>query len=162
MLQAVVLLVSLGARAGAQAVPWDAAQQVNGSSRGRVRLASGEWGTVYRPVLDSGGLYYSVGHRTGQDRRRAPPPPPIPVARIALLQVPYGSHALLGGKIGAGIGCVLSLMVVAAASTDGWTAPSGAEAGRAIVSLTFNGAGVGALIRSASPRWKTVYRAPPL
>lgn len=127
----------------------------------RADPASGEWGTVYRPVVDSGGFYYTAGYRTGQDRRRAPPPPPIPVARIALIQVPHGSYALLGGKIGAGIGCVLSLMAVAAGSTDGWTTLSGAEAGRAIVSLTFIGGGVGALIGSASPRWKTVYRAPP-
>ena len=160
ILECSALLIGLWARAAAQTLPLDAMQQVNGSSRVRVRLASGEWETVYRPVVDSESLSYSASGLIGQGGRVAQLPPPLPVARIAQIQVPHGSHALVGGKIGAGIGCALSLLAIAVASGDSWTSPTGAEAGRAIVTLTLIGGGVGALIGSASPRWRTVYGAP--
>jgi hypothetical protein len=84
----------------------------------------------------------------------------LPVFQITQIQVPHGSHALLGGKLGAGVGCGLSLLAIAVTSGDGWTSPTAEEAGRAIVALTLIGAGVGALIGSASPRWRTVYDSP--
>ena len=160
ILQASVLLVTLGTQAWAQALTPDARQQVNAASRIRVRLASGERGVLEAPAIDSGSLSYTGNHLLGSSGSLTQLPPPLPVARITQIQVPHGSHALLGGKIGAAVGCGLSLLGIAAASGDGWTSPTPQEAGFAIVVLTFVGAGVGAVIGSASPRWETVYDIP--
>lgn len=154
----VSLLGWLPAQATAQTLSPEAMQQVNVASRIRVRLASGEGGTLYAPAIDSGSLSYTGSRLLGQSGNLAQLPLPLPVSRITQIQVPHGSHALLGGKLGAGVGCGLSLLAIAVTSGDGWTSPN--QAGRAIVALTLIGAGVGALIGSASPRWRTVYNAP--
>lgn len=156
----VALLGWLPAPATAQTLPPQAMQQVNAASRIRVRLASGERGTLYAPAIDSGSLSYTGSRLLGSSGSVAQLPPTLPVAQIRLIQVPHGSHALLGGKIGAAVGCGLSLLGIAATSGDGWTSPTPEEAGFGIVALTVMGAGVGALIGSASPRWRTVYDAP--
>ena len=134
-------------------------QQVNEASRIRVRLASGERGTLYAPTIDFGSLSYTGSRLLGQGGGLTQITPPLPVSRITQIQVPHGSHALLGGKIGAGVGCGLSLLAIAVTAGDSWTSPTPEEAGRGIVALTLMGAGVGALIGSASPRWRTVYDA---
>jgi hypothetical protein len=156
----VSLLGCLSARATAQTPPPEAMQQVNVASRIRVRLASGERATLYAPAIDSGSLSYTGSRFLGHGGSLAQLTPPLPVSQITQIQVPHGSHALLGGKIGAGVGCGLSLLAIAVTAGDSWTSPTAEEAGRAIVALTFIGAGVGALIGSASPRWRTVYSAP--
>jgi len=157
ILQSSALLVILGTQAWAQSLTPDALQQVNAASRIRVRLASGERGVLDAPAIDSGNLSYTGNHLLGSSGSLAQLPPPLPVAQVTQIQVPHGSHAPLGGKIGAAVGCGLSLLVIAAASGDGWTSPTPDQAGFAIVALTVVGAGVGAVIGSASPRWKTVY-----
>jgi hypothetical protein len=156
----VSLLGCLPAQATAQTLPPEAMQQVNTASRIRVRLASGERGALYAPAIDSASLSYTGSRLLGLGGSLAQLPPPLPVSQITQIQVPHGSHALLGGKVGAGVGCGLSLLAIAVTSGDGWTSPTAGEAGRAIVALTLIGAGVGALIGSASPRWRTVYDAP--
>jgi hypothetical protein len=154
------LLECLPAWAAAQTLPPEAMQQVSAAPRIRVRLASGERGTLYAPAVDSGSITYTGSSLASQDGSLAQLPPPLPVAQITQIQVPHSSHALLGGKIGAGVGCGLSLLAIAVTAGDSWTSPTAEGAGRAIVALTFIGAGVGALIGSGSPRWRTVYSAP--
>ena len=156
----VSLLGCLAAQATAQTLSPEAIQQVNAASRIRVRLASGEGGTLYAPAIDSGSLSYTGSRVLGQVGSLAQLTAPLPVAQITQIQVPHGSHALLGGKIGAAVGCGLSLLAIAVTAGDSWTSPTPDEAGRAIVALTLIGAGAGALIGSASPRWRTVYDAP--
>ena len=156
----VSLLGCLAAQATAQTLSPEAMQQVNAASRIRVRLASGERGTLSAPAIDSGSLSYTGSRVLGQVGSLAQLTPPLPVSRITQIQVPHGSHAFLGGKIGAGVGGGLSLLAIAVTAGDSWTSPTPDEAGRAIVALTLIGAGAGALIGSASPRWTTVYSAP--
>jgi hypothetical protein len=160
ILQASALLIALGTQARAQALAPDALQEVNAAPRVRVRLVSGERGTLYGPAVDSVSLSYTRNRLLGSSGSLAQVPSPLPVAQITQIQVPHGSHALLGGKVGAAIGCGLSLIVIATTSGNGWTSPTPDEAGFEIVALTFMGAGVGALIGSTSPRWRTVYDAP--
>ena len=154
------LLGCLPDGATAQTLPPEAIQQVNAASRIRVRLTSGEQATLYAPAIDSGSLSYTGSRFLGHGGSLAQLPPPLPVPRITQIQVPRGTHALLGGKIGAGVGCGLSLLAIAVTAGDSWTSPTAEEAGRGVVALTLIGAGVGALIGSASPRWRTVYSAP--
>jgi hypothetical protein len=156
----VSLLGWLPAQARAQTLTPEAVQQVNAASQIRVRLASGERGTLYAPGVDSESLSYAGSRLVGSTGSLAQLPPTLPVAQIRLIQVPHGSHARLGSKIGAAVGCGLSLLGIAATSGDNWTFPTPEEAGFGIVALTVVGAGVGALIGSASPRWRTVYDAP--
>jgi hypothetical protein len=157
ILQSSALLVILGTQARAQTLTRDALQEVNAAPRVRVRLASGERGTLYAPAIDAGSLSYTGNRLLGSSGNPAQLPSPLPVAQITQIQVPHGTHALLGGKIGAAVGCALSLLVIAGTSGDGWVSPTPGEAGFAVVALTVVGAGVGALIGSASPRWKSVY-----
>jgi hypothetical protein len=160
ILLGVSLLGCLPAEATAQTLPPEAMQQVNAASRIRVRLATGERGTLYAPAIDFGTLSYTGSRFLGEGGTLAQLTPPLQVSQITQIQVPHGSHALLGGKIGAAVGCGLSLLAIAVTAGDSWTSPTSEEAGRAIVALTAVGAGVGALIGSASPRWRTVYNAP--
>ena len=159
ILQSSALLVMLGTQARAQTLTPDALQEVNAAARVRVRLASGQRGTLYAPAIDAGSLSYTGTRLFGSSGSLAQLPSPLPVAQIRQIQVPHGTHALLGGKIGAAVGCGLSLLAIAKTSGDGWVSPTPGEAGFAMVVLTFAGAGVGALIGSASPRWKSVYDA---
>ena len=70
-----------------------------------------------------------------------------------------GSNAGKGAFIGGGIGLGLSIVAVIALSGDEWTTPSAGQAVAGMLLNTAAGAGIGALIGSASTRWRTVYQA---
>ena len=85
----------------AQTLPQDVMQQINAASQIRVRLASGEREMLYAPTVDSGALSYTGSRILGHQGTPTPLTPPLQVSRITQIQVPHGSHALLGGKLGA-------------------------------------------------------------
>ncbi len=88
-------------------------------------------------------------------------PAPLSISQIAEIQVTNGSHAGNGAKIGGLVGAGLALFAVAACSgSNSICQPSTGQAVGAVVELTFLGAGVGVLIGSLSPRWKTIYAVP--
>ena len=75
------------------------------------------------------------------------------------LQVARGSNAGKGGFLGGVIGLGFGIVAVILASGDDWTTPTPGEAVTGMLITTAAGAGIGALVGSASTRWRTVYGA---
>jgi hypothetical protein len=157
---ALLLLAASLAPAGAQELSPEALQAIHSASGARVRLAGEGWRPLAGTAADSSGstadaaqLY--VGGRAGLA------PGPVPLSRVAQVQVRAGSHAGNGAKIGGGVGLGLSLLTMLLASTDEWTSPTTGQAITGVIGTTLFGAAVGGAIGSASPRWRTVYGIDP-
>jgi hypothetical protein len=154
-----LLLVSLSAEVSGQEPASEVSQQVSAASKIRVRLVRGGWGTLDGPAIDSVTLSYTgsrfLNRRGGNVQLAAP----LPMAQVAQIQVPRGSHAGRGAQIGGTAGLGLSLLMVAAMASDPWLSPTTGEAVGFAVGGTVMGVGLGALIGSTSRRWTTVYRA---
>ena len=148
------------APAAAQQLSPETVQQISSASRARARLAGEGWhrlaGSTTSPAASADGaqLYFAAG-------REGEPITPVALSRIAQVQVARGSHAGSGAKIGGGIGLGLSLLAIAVTAGDDWAAPTAGQAIAGTILNTAFGAGVGALIGLASPRWHTVYGVDP-
>lgn len=154
-----LLLASLSAEVCAQELASGVIQQVRAASKIRVRLVQGGWGTLDSPAVDSASLSYTGSrflNRGGGNMQLAAP---LPMAQVAQIQVPHGSQAGRGARIGGVVGLGLSLLAIAVTAGDGWVSPTTGQAVGAMVGWTAIGAGVGALIGSTSRRWTTVYMA---
>ena len=156
----VILLAAAAVRPlAAQALSAEALEAIHHAASARVRLAGEGWRPLAGTTADSadaaGGAMLYVNGRAGEA------PGAIPLSRVAQVQVKAGSHAGKGAKIGAAIGLGLSLLAVAAASGDSWTAPTTGQAVAATLSTTAFGAGIGALVGLTTPRWRTVYGIDP-
>jgi hypothetical protein len=78
--------------------------------------------------------------------------------QVTRIQVPAGSRAGGFAKVGGAVGLAFGILGVAEISgEDSWVSPTPGEAAAAMTITTALGAGVGALIGAAVPRWKTVY-----
>jgi len=153
-----LLLAGAPVLASAQELGSEIVGQINASSKARVRLVEGPRATLYSPKADSTSLGFKRGEFVNHAGSVVQLSQPLGVAQVAEIQVAKGSNAGKGAKIGGGIGAALALIAVAAASGDSYVSPSTGQAVGAVVVWTFIGGGVGALIGSASTRWKPVYR----
>ena len=152
-----LLLFVVSSRAGAQELAPDVVRQISAASVVRVTLADGGRRTLYHPAVDAGGLAYSDTLGLG-NHRHVEPAPPLPMAQVTRIQVPGGSHARGGATVGGILGLGLGILGVREASAeDSWVSPTPGEAVGAMMITTALGAGVGALIGAAMPRWNTVY-----
>jgi hypothetical protein len=150
-LAALLLLAALTPLAAQELSP-EAREAIHNASSARVRLAGEGW----RPLAGtSGALLYVGAGRTGD------PAGAVPLDRVAQVQVRSGSHAGSGARIGGAIGLGLSAVALLLASTDSWTSPTGGQVVSGLIGTTLFGAGVGALVGSSSPRWRTVYGMDP-
>jgi hypothetical protein len=151
-----LLLVGRGVPAAAQELSAETLQAINTASRARVRLGDAEWhrlaGTGSGMSPDGARVYVHDGGATA-------PVTEVVVGDIRELQVAGGSNAGKGAFIGGAIGLGLGLVAVVALSGDEWTTPSGGQAIAGMLLNTAAGAGLGALIGSASTHWRTVYQA---
>jgi hypothetical protein len=133
--------------------------QINASTRVRVRLREGRQGNLYAPRADSMSLTYDRGEFLDRGGRLVKLPPPLSIRQLAEIKVAQGSHAGSGARIGAGVGAGLAILAIVVCQGT-LCQPSSGEAAAAVVVWTVAGAGVGALIGSLSPRWHTVYAVP--
>ncbi|HET7423821.1 MAG TPA: hypothetical protein VFJ92_09675, partial [Gemmatimonadales bacterium] len=141
--------------AAAQELSSETLQAINTATHARVRLAEPGWHRLAgtgRASSDST-LVYVRGPSA------SPSLTEVSLREVRELQVARGSNAGKGAFIGGGIGLGLAIVAVLAASSDEWTTPSGGQAVAAMLLNTAAGAGIGALIGSASKHWQTVYRA---
>ncbi len=152
-----LLLVGLSAEISAQELPPEVIQRVSAASMIRVQLVAGGWGSLNAPAVDSAGLSYTGSRFLNRGGGYLELAPPLPIAQVARIQVPHGSHAGRGARIGGAVGLGLSLLAIAVTAGDDWVSPTTGQAVGAVVSWTAIGAGVGALIGSTSRRWTTVY-----
>jgi hypothetical protein len=153
-----LLLAGAPVLASAQELGSEVVGQINASSKARVRLLEGPRATLYSPKADSTSLGFKRGEFVNHAGSVVQLSQPLGVAQVAEIQVAKGSNAGKGAKIGGGIGAALALLAIAVTSGDPYVSPSTGQAVGAVVVWTFIGAGVGALIGSASTRWKPVYR----
>jgi len=153
-----LLLAGAPVLASAQELGADVVGQINASSKARVRLIEGPRATLYSPKADSTSLGFKRGEFVNHAGSVVQLPQPLGVAQVAEIQVAKGSNAGKGAKIGGGIGAALALLAVAAMSGDPYVSPTTGQAVTGVVAWTLIGGGVGALIGSASTRWKPVYR----
>jgi hypothetical protein len=156
LVASLVVLVALSAELCAQDLAPEVVQQIGAASKIRVMLVGGGRRTLYDPTVDASGLAYSDSLGPAGDRQAASPSP-LPMAQVTRIQVPHGSHAGNGAKIGGALGLGLGVLGVVLASGDSWATPTAGEAVGAMLVTTAIGAGVGALVGTAVPRWKTVY-----
>jgi hypothetical protein len=155
-----VLLAAALPTLAAQELSPEALQAIHSASRARVRLAGEGWRPLTGTTADSAGtaggaLLYVGSGRAGQ------PAGAVPIDKIAQVQVRAGSHAGNGARIGGAVGLGLAAVTLLLASTDEWTSPTGGQVVSGLIGTTLFGAGVGALVGSASPRWRTVYGVDP-
>jgi hypothetical protein len=133
-------------------------QQINASSKAKVRLVEGGRGTLFSPTADSSSVGFERSEFLNRGGNTVNLASPFEVNQVREIQVKVGSHTGKGAKIGAGVGAALALIGVIALSGDPYLSPTTGEAATGVVVWTGIGAGVGALIGAASPRWKTVYK----
>ena len=88
------------------------------------------------PYTDSATLSYSASRFLNRSANATQLASPLPVAQIAQIQVPHGSHAAPGAKIGGAFGLGLAVFAVAVTAGDSWVSPTPEQAGEAIVGLT--------------------------
>lgn len=154
-----LLLTGLSGPAVAQELSSETLQAIQHASHARIRLAGEGWRSLTRTAAGSeasdGATFYVGSGRAGQ------PPGAVPLSQVAQVQVRAGSHAGSGAKIGGAIGLGLSLLTIAVASGDDWTAPTGGQAIAGTAVTTAIGAGIGALVGLTSSRWRTVYGIDP-
>ena len=156
ILTVLVLLGSQAVPAVAQELSPETLQAINTASRARVRLGTEGWhrlaGTGSGMSADGGRVYVREGSGGSSLTE-------VALGDVRELQVARGSNAGKGAFIGGGIGLGLSIVAVIALSGDEWTTPSAGQAVAGMLLNTAAGAGIGALIGSASTRWRTVYQA---
>ncbi|MFL5517261.1 MAG: hypothetical protein ACJ8DJ_13965 [Gemmatimonadales bacterium] len=151
-----LLLVGRGLPAAAQELSAETLQAINSASRARARLGDAEW----HRLADTGRGMSADGARVYvQDGATTSSLTEVALPEVRELQVARGSNAGKGAFIGGAIGLGLSLVAVIALSGDDWAAPSSGQAVAGMLVNTAAGAGVGALIGSASTHWRTVYQA---
>ena len=155
-----LIMLAVPARASSQTLSSRAIEEINAAALVRVQLTAGKRGLLYAPQADSTSLRYERSHGLQRGGSVVQLAPPLAVADVVEIQRPIGNNAGHGAKIGAAIGLGLSLLAVAAASSDPWAKPTTGEAVGVTVFWTSIGAGIGALIGNGSKRWETVYRAP--
>jgi hypothetical protein len=161
LVTALLLLAGPLTTLAAQELSTEALQAIHSASRARVRLAGEGWRPLTGTAADSAGgaatgaLLYVGSGPSGQ------PSGAVPLSQIAQVQVRSGSHAGSGAKIGGAIGLGLTVLALIAASGDEWTSPTAGQAVGSLIVTPLFGAGIGALVGSASPRWRTVYGVDP-
>jgi hypothetical protein len=129
---------------------------INTASHARVRLADPGWHRLAgagRGASADGTLVYVRDSSGGSSLSE------VSLRDVRELQVARGSNAGKAAFIGGGIGLALGIAAVIAASSDDWTTPSGGQAIVGMLFFTATGAGIGALVGSASTHWQSVYRA---
>jgi hypothetical protein len=153
-----LLIVCLSAEVSAQELASGVSHQISAASKVRVQLVGGQWGTLHQPGLDTAGLSYTGSRFLNRGGGYVQLATPLPLAQVTQIQVPNGSLAGRGARIGGALGLGLSLLAIAATSGDSWVSPTTGQAVGAAIAWTATGAGVGAIIGSASRRWTTVYK----
>lgn len=153
---ALLLLAGHAVPAMAQELSTETLQAINAASRARVRLGDEGWhrlaGTGRGMSVDSGRVYVRDGSADSSLTE-------VALGDVRELQVARGSNAGKGAFIGGGIGLALGIVAVIALSGDDWTTPTAGQAVAGMLVNTAAGAGIGALVGSASTRWRTVYPA---
>jgi hypothetical protein len=153
---ALLLLAGHAVPAMAQELSTETLQAINAASRARVRLGDEGWhrlaGTGRGMSVDSGRVYVRDGRSDSSLTE-------VALGDVRELQVARGSNAGKGAFIGGGIGLALGIVAVIALSGDDWTTPTAGQAVAGMLVNTAAGAGIGALVGSASTRWRTVYPA---
>jgi hypothetical protein len=156
VLTVLLLLAGHAVPGMAQELPTETLQTINAASRARVRLGDEGWhrlaGTGRGMSADGGRVYVRDGSADSSLTE-------VALGEVRELQVARGSNAGKGAFIGGGIGLALGIVAVIALSGDDWTTPSAGQAVAGMLVNTAAGAGVGALVGSASTRWRTVYPA---
>jgi hypothetical protein len=155
-----LLVAGVPVLATSQELPANVVQQINASTKARVRLVGGGSGTLYSPKADPTSLSSNRSSLLDSGGTAVSGSQLLPIAQLAEIQVAHGSHAGSGAKIGGGLGAALALLAVALTSGQDYVSPTTGQAVAAVVGWTGIGAGIGALIGSASPRWQTVYLPP--
>jgi hypothetical protein len=155
----VTVLLLLGGRIApiaAQELSSETLQAINTAAHARVRLADAEWhrlaGTGSGMSSDHAQVYVRAG-------RADSPVTEVSLRDVRELQVARGSNAGKGAFIGGALGLGLGIVAVIGASGDDWTTPTPGQAVTAMLVSTIAGAGIGALVGSASTHWRTVYEA---
>ena len=151
-----LLLLTRVIPASAQELSAETLQAINAASRARVRLGDEGWhrlaGTGRGMSADGGRLYVRDGKADSSLTE-------VALGDVRELQVARGSNAGKGAFIGGAIGLGLSIVAVIALSGDDWATPSAGQAVAGMLVNTAAGAGIGALVGSASTHWRTVYGA---
>ena len=151
-----LLLLTRVIPASAQELSAETLQAINAASRARVRLADDGW---HRLAGTGRALPRKV---TGSISATAVPTSSlteVPLHDVREVQVARGSNAGKGGFLGGVIGLGFGIVAVILASGDDWTTPTPGEAVTGMLITTAAGAGIGALVGSASTHWRTVYGA---
>ena len=161
ILTALLLLAGTLTPLAAQELSPEALQAIHNASRVRVRLAGEGWHPLRGTTADSASITASEPMLYVGNGRAGRPPGAVPLSRVAQVQVRAGSHAGSGAKIGGAIGLGLAALGLLVASGDEWTSPTTGQVVSGLVITPLFGAGVGALVGSASPRWRTVYGVDP-
>jgi hypothetical protein len=157
VLYCLLLLGGAPVLASAQELGSDVVGQINASSKARVRLIQGPRATLYSPKADSTSLDFKRGEFVNHAGSVVQLSQPLGVAQVEEIQVAQGTHAGKGAKIGAGVGAgFILLMLVVNKAIDGYPPTTGQAVG-GVVAWSLIGSGIGALIGSASTRWKPVY-----
>jgi hypothetical protein len=149
----------LGAQAFQPADRQALVASIDSASRVRVRLSTG-WATLEEPRVRGDSLQFRRGSTNTQGGRVVPVQGPLALADLLEIRVPAGHRTLRGALWGGAIGAALGLALWVGASSEdsqGLGAPTDNEAFVVVPILTAVGAGVGALLATASPRWRTIY-----
>jgi hypothetical protein len=154
----VALAIGVPLVARAQMLSPRTIEQINTAAKVRVHLRDGRQGTLHGPEADSTALTYRRSHFLGRGGIWFEMRGPLAVQDVERIEVPVGSRAASGAKIGAAAMAALTLVAIAGCAGS-ICEPSSGDAVVALVFWPAIGAGVGALIGSGSTRWKTVYPA---
>ena len=151
-----LLLLTRVIPASAQELSAETLRAINAASRARVRLADDDWHRLAGPgrAASSEGDRVYLGDSSSTSSLTG-----VPLHDVRELQVARGSNAGKGGSLGGVIGLGFGIVAVILASGDDWTTPTPGEAVTGMLITTAAGAGIGALVGSASTRWRTVYGA---
>jgi hypothetical protein len=134
---------------------------IDSAPRIRVRLATG-WAGLDSPRLQRDSLHFLVGSTLDRGGRPVALLSPLALGDVREIRIPAGHRTGKGAALGAGIGAGLGLVVAVGAASEPQClgCPTAGEGFLAVPIVALLGAGVGALIGSASTHWLTVYRSP--
>jgi hypothetical protein len=152
-----LIMLAVPALASGQSLSTRAIEQINATELVRVRLVQGKRRTLYAPQADSDSLRYQT-QKLNSRRTAVQLPRALPMADIAQIERPIGTHVVKGAIKGAVIGGAYGYLLCHANLPGGTCSAKETITGVAVVALV--GAGIGALIGNGRKRWETIYQAP--
>ena len=154
-----LIVLAVPAPAWGQSLSSRAMEEINAAALVRVHLVKGKRRTLYAPQADSDSLRYQ-SRRIDNRRTVVQLPRALAMADITRIERRMGTNAWKGAKIGGSIYGGLALLASYGPPDTFGGASSTRDRILGVGVYALSGALLGAMIGSASTRWKTVYRAP--